>query len=484
VGHSATVFFTGGAYSFTSIAAGPEAALLFDAPAQVRVSGRFATDPDSTIGSSPEGKVPASEIVFYVAGINGSTGALGAEPAAARMGPRNQVAANFYVPNGTLQLQQGTQAEGAFVGRDVEAGPHATLALDSAFFNRPPVAVDDSATVAVGGTVTLLDSGAASVLANDSDPENATLSAALVTGPSHGTLVLNADGTFAYSHDGSESFSDSFVYEACDEGQPVLCDTASVSFTIFVPTKRVTIVKVGSGGGYVSSVPAGIDCGPTCSATFLATETVFLDAVPDAGSVFGSWGGDAECADGVIDGPGDVTCIAPFDLPGQVTLTVQRAGTGTGFVSSDPAGISCGLDCSASFPRLTRIDLFAAADTGSFFVGWSGDPDCEDGFVSADVAKTCVATFDLSPPPPTSFTLTIVTQGTGQGTVTSNPFGIVCGADCVRSFPDGTLVTLFAREDSDAVFAGWGGDCSGLTFSTSVTLDADKTCTATFNLAF
>ncbi len=82
--------------------------------------------------------------------------------------------------------------------------------------NDAPVTVADSITVAEGGTATVLVSGATSVLANDSDAENDTLSAVLVSGPAHGTLTLNANGTFSYTHDGSETTTDSFTYRASD----------------------------------------------------------------------------------------------------------------------------------------------------------------------------------------------------------------------------------------------------------------------------
>ena len=82
--------------------------------------------------------------------------------------------------------------------------------------NDAPVTVADSITVNEGGTATLLESGASSVLANDSDAENSPLSAILVSGPAHGTLTLNANGTFSYTHNGSETTSDSFTYRAND----------------------------------------------------------------------------------------------------------------------------------------------------------------------------------------------------------------------------------------------------------------------------
>src|SRR5207253_2642200 len=84
--------------------------------------------------------------------------------------------------------------------------------------NDAPVANSDSATVAEGGTVTVLVSTAASVLANDTDAEGNTLTATKLSDPAHGSVTLNADGTFSYSHDGSETASDSFTYKTCDNG--------------------------------------------------------------------------------------------------------------------------------------------------------------------------------------------------------------------------------------------------------------------------
>ena len=80
----------------------------------------------------------------------------------------------------------------------------------------PPFPRDDSATVTRGGSVSVLDSGATSVLENDLDLEGDTLSAFLDDDVDHGTLILNTDGTFLYVHDGGKDKDDRFRYRAFD----------------------------------------------------------------------------------------------------------------------------------------------------------------------------------------------------------------------------------------------------------------------------
>jgi FG-GAP-like repeat/CARDB/Divergent InlB B-repeat domain/FG-GAP repeat len=76
--------------------------------------------------------------------------------------------------------------------------------------------------------------------------------------------------------------------------------------------------------------------------------------------------------------------------------------------------------------------------------------------------------------------LTVTKSGTGGGTVSSGPSGIDCGTDCSELFDPGAVVALTAVPDSGSIFAGWSGDpdCS----DGVVTMDADKTCAATFNI--
>ena len=54
------------------------------------------------------------------------------------------------------------------------------------------------------------------MLANDTDPDGNPLTAVVVTGPAHGTLTLNSDGSFTYTPTSSFVGSDTFTYSAID----------------------------------------------------------------------------------------------------------------------------------------------------------------------------------------------------------------------------------------------------------------------------
>ena len=56
--------------------------------------------------------------------------------------------------------------------------------------------------------------GEPGVLGNDSDAEGDSLSAMVVTGPAHGSLTLNADGSLSYTPDANYHGADSFTYRA------------------------------------------------------------------------------------------------------------------------------------------------------------------------------------------------------------------------------------------------------------------------------
>lgn len=95
-----------------------------------------------------------------------------------------------------------------------------------------------------------------------------------------------------------------------------------------------------------------------------------------------------------------VDCVE--ETPGAVALAVQKDGNGSGTVVSQPAGISCGVDCQqqqADFEAGSSVVLAAEAADGSVFAGWSGDigdadPGASTLTVTMDAARTVTATFN------------------------------------------------------------------------------------------
>src|SRR6266699_195254 len=66
---------------------------------------------------------------------------------------------------------------------------------------------------------------------------------------------------------------------------------ASATYTVQQQSFTLTVSKTDLGGGTVTSSPAGINCGSTCSATYVSGTTVTLTATPDLLSGFGGWSG-------------------------------------------------------------------------------------------------------------------------------------------------------------------------------------------------
>ena len=254
--------------------------------------------------------------------------------------------------------------------------------------------------------------------------------------------------------------------------------SCTATFELLPPdTYSLTVAKTGTGSGTVSSTPAGIDCGPDCNETYDDGTTVTLTATPATGSAFAGWSGAADCADGSVTVTSDLACTATFTLETR-PLTVARSGSGSGTITSTPAGIDCGTDCAQDYDYGTNVTLTATPDASSSFTGWSGDADCSDGSVTMTSAKSCTATFELLPPD--TYSLTVAKTGTGSASITSSPAGIDCGPDCNETYEDGTIVTLTATPATGSAFAGWSGpaDCT----DGSVTVTQDLACTATFEL--
>jgi len=121
----------------------------------------------------------------------------------------------------------------------------------------------------------------------------------------------------------------------------------------------------------------------------------------------GSWNGAKEFFAGIVDDAAvyptalsAARVLAHFNVangPGtvkQYTLTVAVAGTGSGIVNSQPAGIACPTACSASFDDGTLVVVTPVPSSTSTFSGWSGGCSgagaCQ---VTMSAARSVTATF-------------------------------------------------------------------------------------------
>ena len=269
-----------------------------------------------------------------------------------------------------------------------------------------------------------------------------------------------------------------------------------VAYQVPHPPKTVTITGAGNGAGLILVTPSNATCTTSagqlsgfCTVPVAHGSTITLTPTPAVGSGFTGWSGACQ---------GTAPCSLIMDQHRTVTatftilehdLTVDAAGSGSGTITSAPAGISCtaaaGAEsgtCSAPFDHPTQVTLTAMPNSAtSAFTGWSGA--CQGAgacVVSMTEARSVTATFALI-----SRQLTVTMTGGGTGTVTSTPAGVGCtmtsgqitGA-CSADFGHGTTVVLTAVPDVDMTFIGWSGACTG-TGTCTVTMDAARSVTAT-----
>jgi subtilisin family serine protease len=270
-----------------------------------------------------------------------------------------------------------------------------------------------------------------------------------------------------------------------------------------VGTQTLAVSKTGTGSGSVTSSPAGIDCGSTCSASFATGTGVTLAASPSAGSTFVGWSG--ACA-GV--GPCVVTMSAArsvnatFDSsPAESLLVNGQSITGLGgamgssqyFYIDVPAGASNLLiqtsggsgdaDLYIRFGALPTTGVFDCSSTSR-----GGGESCSIAFPSAGRYYVLLFGFaaygGLSLQPyfaQDAKLMTVSKIGSGSGSVTSNPAGIACGAACSAAFPAGTSVTLVASAAAGSIFGGWSGACMG-TGNCTLAMSEDRSVTARFRV--
>jgi len=271
--------------------------------------------------------------------------------------------------------------------------------------------------------------------------------------------------------------------------------TCTATISGMTPTGTDLTVTVVGNGSVTSSSASGINActsAAPCTAKFYAGD-VILTATPTNTTDTVAW--SAGCT-----GTGTVTTVTIVDgTAATCTATISSGGVtptntdltvtvvGNGIVTKEPTGETCATsspDCSA-YSVGDTVALNAAANIGANFDGWT-DACSSEGkktliLVKMDNAKSCTATFISSTK---TQTLTLTKEGSGTGTITSENDELNCGATCTATVPQGNTLKLTATADATSTFAGWSVDCASAATGNPavVTLDADKSCAATFNL--
>ena len=211
--------------------------------------------------------------------------------------------------------------------------------LNTTVTNRAPTAADGSYSTAED---TPLMVAAPGMLGNDSDPDNNSLSAVLVAGPSHGTISLNPDGSFTYTPATNYIGSDSFTYQASDG--TLASELATVTLTVTAVNDPPT-VTVGAGGtcgrddhsGTINLIVADVESGAvlTLSASSSSNPTL----VPIGNVTFAGGGAARTMTVSAVDGRSGTAfltvTVSDGQASGRVEVAVRVGGGGKDTLSGD-----------------------------------------------------------------------------------------------------------------------------------------------------
>ncbi len=151
------------------------------------------------------------------------------------------------------------------------------------------------------------------------------------------------------------------------------------------------------------------------------------------------------------------------------TLTVSKTGTGSGTITSAPAGISCGSTCNFDFSSGTIVSLTASAAAGSVFAGWNSPPICSNTGscnvgINANVTLTPIFTalstqaivFGAAPSLVIGGNATVSATGGGSGNpvIFTSLTGTICtvSGTTVHGVAAGTC-TIAANQSGNSTFS-------------------------------
>nr|WP_167597828.1 Ig-like domain-containing protein [Leeuwenhoekiella sp. ZYFB001] len=189
--------------------------------------------------------------------------------------------------------------------------------------NAAPVANDDTAITEAGTPVE------GNVLVNDFDPDGDTITVTGNTEPTNGSVTVNPDGSYTYTPEPGFIGEDSFEYTVCDDADPSLCATGTVTIEVVADTDNTTVANDDAFFGYI---------GEEITGNVLTNDS---DPEGDAISVISN----TQPANGnvTVAADGSLTYTPNTDFSGadQFTYTIEDANgaqdTATVYISVDPS---------------------------------------------------------------------------------------------------------------------------------------------------
>jgi hypothetical protein len=290
--------------------------------------------------------------------------------------------------------------------------------------------------------------------------------------------VFDASGAFQGQF-GVGQFSASFGHAVNSATTQIFVTDPNDRVLIYqgTPVHTLTVTPGGAADGTVSADVGAISgcssSGGTCADDYDEGTTITLTASPDTGAAV-RWTGctSATGNECTVILARDTTVTATFDPIPRHTLTVSKAGTGSGSVGSVPGGISCGATCDADFEEGTSVTLTAVAAANSTFTGWSGGGCSGTGTcrvtVSADTTVT--ATFAQDAPAVTTGAASSITQtgATVAGTVNPNGSAVSdCHVEYGTTTAYGSQVPCAAGPGSGTSAVAVSASLTGLTAGTT-----------------
>ncbi|HMH52910.1 MAG TPA: putative Ig domain-containing protein [Candidatus Acidoferrum sp.] len=379
VSTNATLRIDQGVTNVRSITVSTGGKLLFlnltSGPSEVRVAEQMSIGNGFVVGPVDSDPLKAGKIVFYVASPSTTT-------VAVDTGTGGTLYANVYAPNGTLVLDNGTTAVGAFLAKNVDVQNGSTVGLESFFAQQAPAITSaDATTFTVGqaGTFTVtttgfptpsITRGGAALPSGVTFTDNGN-----GTGTLSGTPAAGTGGTYAITFTASNGVPPDAVqnFTLTIKQAPTITSANATTFTVgtagsFTVTTAgfpapsisrggaalpsgVTFIDNGNGTGTLSGTPAA-GTGGTYAITFTATNTSgssptqsFTLTVNQAPAIT-----SANATTFIVGQAGSFTVTTTGfptpsiaqggALPAGVTFT--NNGNGTGTLSGTPAAGSAG----------------------------------------------------------------------------------------------------------------------------------------------